>query len=229
MLKSSIFVFCLAGVIVSASPSILCAQSSPAEAREEQIYKNGTEAMNAGQWHNAIDQFSQIIGSKADGAMYWKAYAQNKLGQRTAALETIGLLNRQYPRSTWINDAKALELEIRGAAGQTPPPAATDGDDDLKLFAINGLLGRDPETAVPLLEKLLDGSQSEKIKDRALFVLAQSNTARAQEVMASIARGQVHPELQMKAIQNLGISGKRKLLSDIYASGTSEAKRAALK
>ena len=230
MLKSSIILLSLAAVITAATPSIISAQSGATEIREEQFYRSGKNAIDSEKWQNAIDQFSQIKGSKADAATYWKAYAQNKLGQRAAALEALALLIRQYPRSTWINDAKALEIEIHGASGQAAPAAAAaGGDEELKLLALNSLMTMDAEQAVPLLEKLLDGSQSTKMKDRALFVLSQSSSTRAQDVLAGIARGQAHPDLQMKAIQYLGISGKKKLLSDIYPGLNTEAKRAVLK
>jgi hypothetical protein len=205
------------------------AQSASAEAREDQIYKSATTAMDAQQWQSAIDQFSQIKGSKADGAVYWKAYAQNKLGQKAAALETVAALVKQYPRSSWIDDARALEIEIRGAAGQVNASTA-DGDENLKLYAINSLMNMEPDRAVPLLQQVLTGTSSMKIKERALFVLSQSGSDRAQDLMARIARGEVQPDLQLKAIQNLGIAGKKKLLSDIYAAASAvEPKRAALK
>jgi HEAT repeat protein len=229
MLKSSIIILSLAAAIASGTPSTGYAQSGSAEAREEQIYKSGRNAINSEQWQNAIDRFSQIKGSNADEATYWKAYAQNKLGQRAAALEAITLLIRQYPRSTWVNEARALEIEILGASGQVAPAATAGGDEELKLLALNGLMGTDPERAVPLLEKLLDTSQSAKLKDRALFVLSQSGSTRAQDLLAGIARGQVHPDLQIKAIQYLGVSGKKKLLSDIYPGLNTEAKRAVLR
>jgi hypothetical protein len=231
MLKLSVVIIVLvtAMFVIPAGYSPVYAQSSSAEAREEQVYRNATTAVNGEQWQNAIDQFSQIKGSKADGAAYWKAYAQNKLGQRAAALETIATLLRQYPRSSWINDAKALEIEIHGAAGQADASVGA-GDENLKLIAINGLMNSDPERAVPLLQQLITGAQSMKVKERALFVLSQSGSDRAQDLMARIARGELQPDLQTKAIQNLGISGKKKLLSDIYAaSSSSEAKRAVLK
>jgi hypothetical protein len=231
MLKLSIAIISLvtAMFVIPAVHSPAYAQSSSVEAREEQVYRSATTAMNGEQWQNAIDQFSQIKGSKADGAAYWKAYAQNKLGQKAAALETIAALLRQYPRSSWINDAKVLEIEIHGAAGQAGASVA-QSDENLKLIAINSLMNMDPERAVPLLQQLLTGTQSMQVKERALFVLSQSGSERAQDLMARIARGEVQPDLQTKAIQNLGISGKRKLLSDIYASSSSaEAKRAALK
>ena len=237
MIKRSIIVWAVLAAMVAIPCGTVAgfAQSSSAEAREEQIYNNAKASLDAQQWQNAIDQFSQIKGSKSDGAAYWRAYAQNKLGQRAAALEAVGLMMKQYPRSTYINDAKALEIEIRGAAGQgaqgvQDAVSTSQGDEDLKLYAINSLMSADPERAVPALEKLLSTSQSMKVKERALFVLSQNSSSRAQDLMAQIARGQVYPDLQSKAIQNLGISGRRKLLSDIYTSGASaEAKRGALK
>lgn len=231
MIKRFIIVLAFMAAIV---PLPAQAQSTSAETREDQIYKSATAALNAQQWQSAINQFSQVKGSKADGAAYWKAYAQNKLGQRAAALETVGVMVKQYPRSTYLNDAKALEIEIHGAAGQAAQgvqdAASTQGDEDLKLYAINSLMSADPERAVPALEKLLSSSQSMRVKERALFVLSQSGSSRAQDLMTQIARGQVYPDLQSKAIQNLGISGKKKLLSDIYTSGAGvEAKRAAVR
>src|SRR5262245_2642679 len=103
MLKTSIVIVTIVTAIfaITALQAPGYAQTSSAEAREDLIYKSGTTAMNAEQWQTAIDQFSQIRGSKADGATYWKAYAQNKLGQRAAALETIALFTKQYPRSSW--------------------------------------------------------------------------------------------------------------------------------
>jgi hypothetical protein len=229
MLKSSIIIIILAAAIGASVPATAYAQSGSVEAREEQIYKTAKAAMDSGQWQSALDQFSQIKGSRVDAATYWKAYAQNKLGQRAAALETIASLVRQFPRSTWINDAKVLEIEIHGASGQVAPPAASSGDEDLKLYALNAIMGMDPEQAVPLLEKLLNGSQSTNIKQRALFILSQSSSTRAQDLMTSIARGQAQPDLQIKAIQNLGVSGKKKVLSDIYPGVNTEAKRAVLR
>jgi HEAT repeat protein len=229
MLKSSIIILILAAAIGAAVPATTYAQSGSAEDREKQIYDTAKAAMDSERWQSALDQFSQIKGSRVDGATYWKAYAQNKLGQRAAALETIASLVRQFPRSTWINDAKVLEIEIRGAAGQVAPPAAANGDEDLKLYALNAIMGMDPEQAVTLLEKILNGSSSANVKQRALFVLSQSNSTRAQELMASIARGQMQPDLQIKAIQNLGVSGKKKVLSDIYPGVNAEAKRAVLR
>ena len=72
-----------------------------------------------------------------------------------------------------------------------------------------------------MLQKSLDSpNRSEKVKERALFVLSQSDSPKAQQVLDGVARGQAHPELQMKAIHNLGISGNTKELAEIYKAST---------
>jgi len=202
--------------------------------RERELYDEGTEAIDEGKLQKAIEKFNQIIdghGTHAEGALYWKAYAQNRLGQRPDALETLEALRRTYPKGRWLDDAKALEVEVRQSSGQSVSPEA-EGNEDLKLMAINSLLGTDPEQALPMLEKFLNGAQSPKLKERALFVLSQSGSPKAREIVGRIASGNRNPDLQMKAIRDLGLFGgkeSRAMLEQIYKSShDTDVKRAIL-
>lgn len=212
-------------------PGSLSFLSSSAEKREDELYRDGTDYVNEGKWQAAADKFAEVAklkGGKADGALYWQAYSLNKLGQRAAAIETLATLQKNYPRSTWVKDAQALQVEIRSASGAPTP--APDTDEDLKIYALNGLMNMNPDQALPMLQKILTGNQPARLKERALFVLAQSGSPKANEMIAQIARGQSQPELQRKAIQQLGIRGDRELLGQIYASSTSpEAKKEVLR
>ena len=201
--------------------------------RAHELYENGTEALDEGHYQRALEKFSEVInqhGSQAEGALYWKAYAQYKLGQRADALGTLEAL-RAYTKSRWLDDAKALEVEVRQSSGQKISPDA-ESNEDLKLIALNSLLGSDPEQALPMLEKFLNGPQPLKLKERALFVLSQSGSAKAHEEVGRIARGDRNPELQMKAIQDLGLFGGKEshaTLEEIYKSTHDlEVKRAIL-
>src|SRR5258708_23755842 len=191
--------------------------------REEQLYEGGTGALDEGQWDRAIESFDRVAsagGRRADAALYWKAYAQNKAGQRPPALAALEALRKAYPQSRWLKEAKALELEVRQGAGQAPPPESQP-DEDLKLMALNSLLATDADRAVPMLEKLLAGNPSPRLRERALFVLCQTGSPKALEIVVRIARGQSNLELQRKAIQFLGLFGgaeSRQVLSEIYAS-----------
>jgi HEAT repeat protein len=205
--------------------NLLPPPATQAEAREDEIYNRGTAALNDSQWQKALEAFSEVAksrGRRADGALYWKAYTENKMGQRGAAVGTLAELRKSYPKSNWLKDASALEVEMGQASGRTVRPEAED-DEDIKLLAINSLMNSDEERAIPMLQKILDApNRSEKIKERALFVLSQSDSPQAQQVLYGVARGQAHPELQIKAIHNLGISGNTKELSNIYKASTND-------
>ena len=111
---------------------------------------------------------------------------------------------------------------MRQRAGQPTRPENV-ADEDLKLMALNGLMNSDPEQAIPLLEKFLQGNQSRKLQERALFVLCQSSSPKAREIVVRIAQGESQPELQRKAIQSLGVFGgkeSRQALAEIYASSS---------
>ncbi len=203
---------------------------------EDGRYREGTRLLDDRKWDRAVDVFSEIVsrgGSRADGALYWKAYALHKLGRRPEAQTLLAELAKTYPNSGWLNDSKALSVEISQAAGQPVSPESQD-DDELKLIALNGLVNSDPERAVPLIEKLLSGSHSPKMKERALFVLAQSGSVRGREALTQIARGKSNPDLQLRALRYLGTAMKgkesRQVLGEIYSSATSvEVKREILR
>ena len=189
----------------------------------ETLYRNGMSALNNQQWQSAITDFRQLAAlrrQRGDEALYWEAYAENKQGLPAAAISTLRSLERFYPRSRWLNDAQALELQVRQASGQTVSPN-DQPDDQLKLLAINALMTSDPSRAVPLLEKLIEGNQSAVVKERALFVLTQSGAPAARQAVVEIARANPDPALRKKALDDLALFGgeqSRKLLSDIYSS-----------
>jgi hypothetical protein len=149
--------------------------------RDDRAYERGERALDGRRWDEALEAFTQAAGAggtRADGALYWKAYSLAKLGRRDDALAAIAELRKSYASSRWLDDAKALELEVKQAGGQKPAPEA-ESDEDLKLMALNGLVQSDPERALPLLENLFRTSSSPKLKGRVLYVLAQSNSPRA--------------------------------------------------
>jgi HEAT repeat protein len=188
--------------------------------RENSIYEQGTNALWENRWDRALASFNRLAelkGTRADAALYWKSYAQNRLGQRAEALATVAELTKTYPNSSYIKQAKALEVEMRG------PRAEAQGDDELKLLALQGLAQSNSPEAIPLIENLLNGTASPRVKSQALFLLAQTNSSCAREVLKSVAKGSSIPELQGRAIQYLGTQGgaeSRATLAEIYGSTT---------
>ena len=196
------------------------------QSREDSLYESAREAIDDEQWPRAVEQFDRVIalkGAKADLAMYWKAYAQNRANQRADALDTLAALRKAYPKSRSLDEARALELDIRSASGQAVNPASIQ-DEDLKLYALQGLSQQDPARAVPLLEGIIRGGTSTpKLRERALFVLAQMSDPRARQILAQAAKDDAHPDVQSKAIQYLGVHGgseNRALLAEVYQAST---------
>ena len=200
---------------------------TPAE-RAEELYEDGTDALDEERWDDAIGSFDELLrigGARAEGALYWKAYALGKSGRKQEALATVARLRRQAPQSRWAREAQALEMEIRQSSGERPRPE-TAPDEDLKLIALNALLAADSDKAIPMLEGFLSSSSSRKLRDRALFVLTQSGAPEARAVVVDIARGRRQPDLQRSAIRYLGLTGSaesRQALSEIYASAADVA------
>jgi tetratricopeptide (TPR) repeat protein len=225
LLLNSVFFFSLTTFAVAQqvpSASFLDPQAAEkANAHEDELYSSAKDAVDDGEYDNAIKQFDEVMklhGRKADGALYWKAYALNKAGDKAQALTAISELRKSYPKSNWLRDAGALEQEIRG--GGNPENIS---DEDLKLLAISTLMNSDPEKAVPLLEKIIMGNYPPKLKKRALFVLSQSGSEKAQQILLGVAKANNQPDLQKLAIRNLGMNGNsrnRAVLKEIYNSST---------
>src|SRR6476620_4769502 len=199
-----------------------------ADDRADDLYDRARDLIEQGKFDRAVADLDRLIALKSnrtDAAVSWKAYSLSKLGQRADALTQLGDLIKQFSDSRWLRDARALEVEVRQASGQAVSPASQD-DEELKLMALRGIMQSDPEQALPVIEKMLTGTNSPKVKDRALFVLSQSHSARAREIIAGVARGNANPDLQLRAIRYIGIMGgtdNRQILSDVYRSSTDVA------
>jgi HEAT repeat protein len=207
---------------------------SAAAANEDQLYSDATRAINEGRWSDAESLLDQVIeqhGHRADGALYWKAYVENKQDRSSNALKSCADLRQSYPKSSWLKECSALEIEIRGKSGSPVQPQA-EQDEDLKLLALNSLMQSGDANALPILQRILEGQQSERLKERALFVLAQDQSKPAQDLLAQIIRGERDPNLQVKAIRLLAVSrGSQSagMLADIYSKSNNPAvKRAVL-
>jgi HEAT repeat protein len=191
--------------------------------RADRLYEKGTRALDKRQWTEAVNLFDEMIkkgGDRVEGAYYWKAYAEYKQGNRESALRTLGELHKAFPQSHWLNDAKELEVEIQQAGGRQVNPD-DQADEELKLLALNGLMHAEPDKALPLLEKLLNSSQPRKIKEQALFVLSQSGSDKARDIVANFARGHANPDLQLKSLEYLALFGgkeSRQVLAEVYAA-----------
>jgi TolA-binding protein len=169
-------------------------------------YDGGLSALQQRRYDQAIAAFDDVISRKSartDGALYWKAFAQSRLARADASLATLATLEKDYPQSRYLNDAHVLEADVRKMAGQHVDVTTLDANDDIKLLAINGIADSAPDKAIPLLESVLNSTNSLAVKRRAIYVLALSDDARAHAILLRYAKGEGNPDLQSEAIRYL--------------------------
>jgi tetratricopeptide (TPR) repeat protein len=192
------------------------------DAEADALYNQARQSIDQSRYERAIEQLDRLMslagGNRVDAALYWKSYALAKQGQRPEALTTLADLMKRFGDSRWLKDAKALEVEVRQASGQAVSPDAQN-DEELKLLALRGIMQSDPERALPMIERLLAANGSIKLRENALFVLSQSGSPKAREIIAGIAKGGANPDLQLRAVRYLGAIGgpeNRQLLDEVY-------------
>lgn len=203
--------------------------------QEQELYEQATDAIDDQEWSHAARDFARVADMKkahAGAALYWLAYARNKMGMRPEAIAALQQLKQNYPKSKWTNDAEKLELEIRQGAGQKIEPDKV-ADEDLKLIVLNGLMQSDPDRALPVLGEMLQSGKSTKLRDRALFIISQSSSPQAYDILSRAARNNADPDLQRRAVKYLGVMGSarnRKILGEVYGTATDiELKKSILK
>lgn len=110
------------------------------------VFRSARDFITDGDWAKAQEKFSEYVSSypnekNLDAALYWLAYAQNKLDRSEDCRKTINQLLEKYPGSSWRNDARVLLAQVPGgykvayepyyitpqapAALAVPPPGQT--------------------------------------------------------------------------------------------------------
>jgi HEAT repeat protein len=198
---------------------------APQAAERSDRYQAGQKALDERDWSRAAEIFGELAQAgrpDSDAAHYWHAYALFKQGRHPAALRALEEFPRKHPESRWVDDAKALEVEVRKASGQSPKIEET-ADEELKLYVLSNLIHVESDRVLPVLEGILAGDASPKLKERALFVLSQSDSPQALETLVRIAQGQQSPELAMKAIEMLGLHNEKQSvprLEEVYRANS---------
>jgi len=103
----------------------------------------------------------------------------------------------------------------------TPPERSPTEDEELSIAALEGLMAQPSNRALPILKRVLAGTQSTLVKRRALFVLSQLDEPEASALLLQMARTP-DTELRGEAIRNIGIGGNPKsldALQDVYKTG----------
>jgi HEAT repeat protein len=203
------------------SPRAPWAASDPADS----IYRAAREALNRGEYRRAAELFREI-GAKhpksayAADALYWEAFALYRIGTTAELRTALQVLNTQQAKfaqaatqadaatlATRINgtlatrgDASAIAAVERAAATKT---ACDKEDIAVRVEALNALGQMDPESATPILGRVLARRDecSASLRRRAIFLLGRRADASAVTLLTNAARTEPDPAVRSDAIQ----------------------------
>lgn len=220
---------CALGASAMARPAADDVQTANAGARD--AYREGQAAIAREDWTAANESFREAekrqreAKEAADAALYWQAYALSQARRADATKATVDRLLREYPKSAWADDARAL------APSAAPADASVDQREEDALMAIDALLTSGSKRAVPILQKVLASNHSDKVKSRALFVLSQYDAEAAESALTAILSGPGSTRLKQEAIRMIAAGGRRSSLDrllPLYRDSTDPKIRAAV-
>lgn len=116
------------------------------------------------------------------------------------------------------------------ASGKRESRRRLTEQETLALAAMEGLMAQPHERALPIIKKVLAGSQTTLVKKRALFVLSQIDSPEAEQILVQTSRSPDR-ELRSEAIRSIGIGGNPKALAalqEVYRAGDGEVKEEVL-
>jgi HEAT repeat protein len=192
-----------------------------------QVFRQGRDLIEKEDWAAAATKFEGYVAQypkskEAGAALYWLAYALKKQGRFQDAEAKLERLIREFPRSTWADDARAMQLEIAPQVGKSVDPGGLQ-DDELKIVALQSLFQSDPARGAAYVADILkpDSKASRELKETAVSLLGQRGGPGAVAMLLDIARTQPDPELRAVAVHLLGQTNDEKVvdeLAKIYAA-----------
>lgn len=120
------------------------------------IFREGRDLIDKEDWAKAAEKFKEIVcdcpeKKSVDRAFYWLAFCYKKQKMYKEADQTIDRLLKNFPNSSWADDARVMKYQVAEVA--LSPTTAT---------AVRGQVSRPTEVrSVPLTTNLFLGSSQD--------------------------------------------------------------------
>ncbi|HZI19824.1 MAG TPA: HEAT repeat domain-containing protein [Pyrinomonadaceae bacterium] len=185
-------------------------QSSGGTDAAARAFQQGRVLIDERKWGAAATHFGRFVAENPsdrnlDAALYWLAYAHEKQNNLREADQSLDRLISEFPRSTWLNDARALKIRVRSRldpqAVATPKP--TD-DDLIQIAAMQALCQGDRARCGQVAGEVLGSNRSLVVKESALKLLGRHGGTEAVPALIRLARSEQNERLKMSAISALG-------------------------
>ena len=204
-----LFVFIFSGVVIVAKNSTgnnLPELFQTGDEKFDKTFREGRELIDKEDWKQAAEKFKAIVcdcpeKKYVDAAFYWLAFTYKKQKMYTEMNAALDRLQKNFPNSSWADDARVMRIEqnvfvatapsgnftysnqLFGYAIATTSPEKTplDREEEVKLAAFRSLLSTDAGRAVQLSDDILksDSKASENLKIQIIRILTFQRLANA--------------------------------------------------
>lgn len=238
----------LLALVLTLAAVLLCGQQSGSQAQSLErlnrfvqgtnasdkamtLFRQGRDLLEDGDWNKAADSFNRFISDyprhrDVDAAIYWLAFSLSKQKRYQDADRQLDRLLREFPKSNWIDDARALRVEI---AGQVKDTRTIDHEldrdnNEIKRIALQSLFQADPDKALSFVAEILkpDSKADRRLRETAIALLGQHQGPKTTALLMDLARAQSDPKLRRTAIFWLGQSGDEKAFEMLKEMATKD-------
>jgi HEAT repeat protein len=172
-------------------------------------------------WEQAVTAFSRFVAENPsdrnlDAALYWLAYAQEKQEKLKDAQEVLDRLIERFPRSTWVDDAKALKVKVKSKLDPQGVSAPKPSDDDvIKIETLAALCRGDRARCASVAGEVLRSNPSPVVKEAALRLLGRFGGPESVPALIQMARSEQNEKLRMSAISALGSTNDERAIEPL--------------
>ena len=193
----------------AARPHATLAQEQAAAA-----YQRAYELVLDEEWSRASTALDDFLRQHArsdwqDDAEFWKCFVQDKQGR--ADEEAFGCYQdfvENHDDSRYVDDARSYMVQLGQRLARSGKREymtiiegmQAEGDEELKLTALDALWQMGDERALDAVLDLYDASASERFRKKIIFALSQFNTPRAAEKLKDVALQDPNPTIRKEAI-----------------------------
>lgn len=154
------------------------AEALSSKAHQALLLQDYADAATAFAAEEALLRQGRLPG--VDASIYWQAFVALKQGRQDEVRRQVERLRREFPRSDWLDDARALlpfGLPLTGlgalaTSAKVPASQGVESGEATAMATIDALLGQEPRAASDTLRALIaDHPTEDALVARALYVL----------------------------------------------------------
>jgi HEAT repeat protein len=184
------------------------------------VFAEGRDLLDNGDWAKAAGKFQSFISAypkdkDVDAAYFWLAYALNKQGRKQEAASWLDKLFKEFPKSSWRDDAKALAVEM-GDPQAVERGIKDQENDEIKIIALQSLFDNNPERAIQYVTEMLKSPQTTpQMKEAVVSLLGSNGGRQAVPLLLQLARTDASSRIRQTAIHRLGEEGGDSVIDDL--------------